>query len=270
MKEAWMTTPNYTTVVGVDAKHLDQLALVWPTWKKNKPSILNHPMVVFRDTDQVTVDDVRKVVQHNDLTICGWPPKDVEYTSENNDKWNNTQRYKMLAGFVYVPAHFVQTPYWLKLDTDVVAMSNDDWIDPNWFKDDPAIVSHPWGFTRPANQMLKIDAWVNNNLDVLDAYHNTKPLNLLPKNRDSDRVCHKRIISWCAFFNTAFNKRCAEDAFTTLGNYHLPVPSQDSYLFYATQRQNKPVIRTSMKKLGWQVWATRYNIQNAVKKAMEQ
>ena len=153
----------YTLVCGADNKHLHQLAYTWPTWKKHKPDLLNVPMIVFRDKDQITDKDVRGVIDHPDLYVYPWPMGDVSYGDSSGEKWTNPQRVKMLTGFVYISSMYVKTKYWLKLDTDVVATGHPHWIDWDWFKDDPAIICHRWGFTRPPKQMLEIDAWVSVN-----------------------------------------------------------------------------------------------------------
>ena len=146
---------NYTTVVGVDAHHLEQLALTWPTWRRHKPSLLDHPMVVFYDTSQLTEAAVCGVVDHPYLKVIPWPLGDAEYlVGDGEDRWSGAQRYKMLAGFVYVPAAYVETDYWLKIDTDTIALGQDDWIDPSWFEGKPAIVSQKWGFTK-----RKLSSW---------------------------------------------------------------------------------------------------------------
>ena len=263
-----MSIPDFTTVCGVDSKHLEQLLTVWPTWKRHKPGLLEQPMLIFFNHSQLTSHQVHSAIDHPDLLAVGWPPVDAVYEGNPDDKWTHPRRYMMLAGFVYVTAYLVTTPYWLKLDTDVVATGNDDWIDPSWFVDDPAIISHPWSFTKPPDQILQLDKWVDGGGEKLAELKNYPALNLVPK-PGSDRVGHRRIISWCAFFNTGFTKMCATMAATTCGSYKLPVPSQDGFMFYVAKRMEKNIIRTSMKKRGWQQWLTMGNIQRSAKEALE-
>ncbi|MBD3404678.1 MAG: hypothetical protein GF411_00915 [Candidatus Lokiarchaeota archaeon] len=264
-----MKVPDFTIVCGVDKKHLEQLELVWPTWKKNKPSLLNHPMVIFYDASdfnrcrQVCYSDI---IDHPNLTYTIWPPEHVYYPGDPNDKWTNPQRYKMLAGFVYV-SRLIETPYMLKLDTDVVASGFDEWIDPGWFEDEPAIVSHRWNFTKPRDQMLTLDRWASDCRDNLPEFENTNPLNLKP-HPDKDRLGHKRIISWCSFWNVSFVRMCSSMAGRTCGSYRMPVPSQDGFLWYCAKRLNKGIVRTNMKGRGWQQWMTMRNIRNHVEGAM--
>ena len=252
---------DYTLVVGVDKKHLEQLRYTWPTWRRHKPSLLKVPMVVFYDWNQLMEWEVREVVDHPRLTLVAWQVCVKNYRRNGEQtKWNNPQRCKMLAGFVHVPPVTVITRYWLKLDTDTVATGVDDWIDPGWFDDNPAIISQPWGFTKPPDQMLKLDGWVERCAKDLPMLSRCAPLDLRP-NEGSSRVRHHRIISWCAFFHTRFTARAAGWAAKTMGAGMLPVPSQDGFLFYVAKRLGLGIVRTSMKKRGWHHWSTMINIR---------
>jgi len=261
-----MEIPDYTLLVAVDAKHLKQLAMTWPTWRRHKPSLLDREMVAVFDREQLSSNDVYAVVDHPRLRTTYWPPLSVTYEG-GDDKWTNSQRYKMLAAFVYASRH-VTTPYYLKLDTDVVATGMDDWIDPQWFEDWPAIVSAPWSFTKPPDQMLKLDGWVEDCKDKLGALASQPALNLVP-NPGSERLGHKRIISFCAFFNTGFSKQCADWAEQTCGKGKLPVPSQDGFLFYAAKRLQLGIIRPQMKARGFAHWSTDSNVRRAAEEAMQ-
>ncbi len=255
-------------VVGVDRRHLRQLSWTWPTWRRHKPALLANPMVVFHDREQVTNDEIRSVVDHPDLTTAEWPPPGVTY-SGGDDKFSDAQRHRMLAGFVHVPAAVVKTPWWLKLDTDVVATGRDDWIDPAWFAGDerPVIISHPWGFTKPPDQVIRLDEWAEYNKGKVWHLDNSEPLRMKPE-PGADRLSHPRIISWCAIFNTSFTRQAADIAQRTCGPYQLPVPSQDGYLFYLAKRLGYRIERHSMKKLGWQHWSTDGNVRKYSEEAM--
>lgn len=249
---------DYTLVLGVDPKHLYQLSFVWPTWIRFKPSLLKHPVIVF--ADELRPESVRKQMTHPDLKVIEWPPKHVVYEGDESVKWYNPQRYKMLAGFVHVPAMHVHTTYWLKLDTDTVATGVDSWIDRRWFDGSPAIISQGWHYTKPPDQMQRLDAWA--------ARHNlfpyTEPLGLIPRPNE-DKVRHKRIISWCALFNTRSTQMAAQDANLTCGDFRLPVPSQDGYLWYHATRSGRDVKRVDMKARGWKHCSNTRSIMDAIK-----
>ncbi len=254
---------DYTTVVGVDERHLRQLAMTWPTWRKNKPSLLCHPMVAFIDRDQVTPEEVAGVVDHPYLKIVLWPAVGVAFSGNSEDKWTNPQRHKMLAGFIHVPASFVKTPWWLKLDCDVIATSKDDWIDEQWFEGNPAIVSQPWNFTKPPGQMLQLDEWAEENKMNFPI----PPLNMVPT-PGADRIGHKRIISNIAFFNSGFTGVCSDICSHSCGFCQIPVPSQDGTMWYLAKRMGRGIVRVQMKSLGWQVWSTEGNIRKYSEEAM--
>ncbi len=258
--------PDFTIVVGVDAKHLDQLRLTWPTWRKHKPSLQNKPIIVFYDHEQVNPEHIRLIVDHPFLRLLSWPPAGIEYEGTSGDKWTDPQRHKMLAGFVHVP-YYIETPYWLKLDTDTIASGMDDWIDKKWFEDDPAIIAHRWSFTKPADQILKLDDWVRRN-PGLSWLNSKSDLRLKPK-PDSDRIGHKRVISWCGFFNTGFTQWCSRWAARTCGKYKLPVPSQDGFHWYCATRLGLPIKRINAKNKGWVHRSSKKGILEAVNEAMK-
>jgi len=246
---------EYTTVLGVDRKHLCQLKLAWPNWCEQKPSILKNRLVIFYDAgepvDLALRRDILKIVEeHPFFTLIPWG-HGTQYQGEVGSRWHDPQRHKMLAGFVHVPAAYVSTPYWLKLDLDTIADGMDDWVDPKWFENSPAIIAHPWGYTKPANQMLLLDEWSVRHHQVLSDDFVEPRLNLVPKSESSGMVKHRRIISWCGFFDTNFTRRAASSADITEGYRQIPVPSQDGYLWYYATRCGLPVLRVNMKSRGW-------------------
>lgn len=263
-------TIDYTTVLGVDAKHLEQLSHTWPTWIKYKPELLHKPLVVFYDPTQVMPYQILEVVSHLNVELIEWHNTASRYCATDQTNWKeNTQRYMMLAGFVHVPAQHVKTKYWLKIDTDTIATAPGPWYDDDWFTDDPAIVAQKWGFTKPPRQMLDLDEWASKLL--VSAAPNSivsPPLNLVPK-VGAGRVSHPRIISWCGFFNTEFTKEIAEYASSTIGPGLLPVQSQDGFMWYCAERLQRGVKRVNFKSRGWLHRSTMDNVKNESAKAME-
>ena len=262
--------PNWTLLIGLDSKHFEQLKLVIPTWKKYKPSLFEKKWVVFHD-DSVNVNEIHAFLLYYGIKgyyLCSWPPEGVEYDGDPNSKWTQPQRSKMLSGFVHIAAEYVKTPYWLKIDTDSTASGNDDWIEPYWFENDPAIISHPWGFSKPANQMMELDKWVENNPDKLSALRDHPPLRLEP-NQGSSRLRHKRIISWVGFFNTHFTEICSCYAEMTCGIGKLPVNSQDGFMWYVAKRFECGIVRANMKSRGFVHRSSMRGIQQAVEEAMK-
>ena len=264
-----MSIPDYTVVLGVDASHIIHLKTVFPNWLEKKPSTFKDKLVVvFYDghgyDDCPYFNDLLDIVSiHRQTLLMPWPHRGVKYESDPTSRFGRAQRYKMLSGFVHVPAAVVETEYWLKLDLDVVATGNDRWIDERWFDGNPAIVSSPWSYTKPANQMLKLDQWVDVNKDYLPEMHGRPPLNLRPR-PGSDLVKHPRIISWCSFFQTSFTKLCSTSAEATCGTGKLPAPSQDGFMWYVARRLGLGIVTTRMKAFGWSHCSGLSSVRNAV------
>lgn len=264
----------YTLVLGVDEKHLQQLKIVLPSWRKHKPSLFKHPWIIFYDVGQLLSVAISEVIHQRDidkeLKIIQWPPHGIElYEGDPNNKFSNPQRYRMLSGFVHVAAKHVETPYFLKIDTDTIASDMDDWIDESLFENDPAIISQKWHYSKPANQMLELDQWAEDNkLALSSCFGNTEPLNLVP-NPGSSMVKHERIISWVGFFNTEFCKLCSKVCEDTCGVGKLPVPSQDGVHFYLAKRGGFKIVRTNFKSRGWIHRSSMKGIREAVQEAMK-
>ena len=161
-----------------------------------------------------------------------------------------TQREKMLSGFIHVPARMVKTPWFLKLDTDAVRTDKTKpWILSEWFEPDEdgkynAFIGSRWGYTKPADQMSEPDNWADN-IEGL-AHH---PRLNLPYDPDGRTCRHPggRLASWITFFNTEWNWQCSSHC--VFG--HIPVPSEDGFHFYCAKRANCRYTLTSFKRRGW-------------------
>jgi len=268
---------DFTIVLGVDEKHLSQLRMTIATWVKHKPSLFEKRWIVFYD-DSVKCKDILELFSTYAIKryhVLEWPPEGVKYKGDPNSKWTRQQRVKMLSGFIHIAAQHVKTPYWLKIDTDVVASGGpDDWIEEHWFDDDPAIVSQRWSYTKPGNQMMELDKWFDHNYNVIthqeEMYNKneTGPLNLIP-NEGSSLVSHKRIISWVGFFNTSFTRFCSKVCEHTCGIGKMPCPSQDGTVFYLAKRGDFGILRVNMKRKGWSQNPNTRKLRSSVDKIME-
>lgn len=246
-----------TLVVVLDAAHLGQWRVSWPTWAKHRPELLEWPLLVVLDGQQLPEPDLR-FVQHPNMQITQWNGK----VGDAPDCFWGTQREKMLSAFVHVPARHVQTEYYLKLDTDVVAMErNDDWVQQKWFENDPVYVGKGWGYTKPPWHMSTMDDWGNWHREV--RHH--PPLNLKPT--ESGKIIrHKpnRMISWCMFAKTEWTAHIASYCdFPT-----LPIPSQDNFIWYMAERMRETCMTTNMKKFGWSWQSRMKNIRAKAEEAM--
>jgi len=224
-------------VLGVDRRHCEELRWVWPTWMRFKPELREMPAVVFHDVTQVRADTLSFLREHPNVRLVPW---------ELPNAWN--QRERMLTGFVQVPAREVTTPWYLKLDTDVIATGPGEWIKPEWFEPDaagetPVFISSKWGYTKPRYVMDLLDDW-GDNIPLLAG----KPRLNLPYSSKDKRLKHRRIISWLFFGRTDWTR---EIAALTPADGRLPYPSQDSFLFYCAARLGKRHVRVGMADYQW-------------------
>jgi hypothetical protein len=228
---------DFTTVVAVDDEHLDELRLVWPTWRRNRPQIMAQPLLLICDGCRPLAEWKTRLsfVDHRDQRLVAWNAAGLD------------QRAKMLNGLVHGPATFVTTPWYLKLDTDAVAVWPDEWICDEWFLADeaghtPVFVASPWGYSKPSDVIQRLDDWADSIPDL-----NPHARLNIPPGQEAGRVWHPRIISWCFFGDTAWTRRM-----WALCEGRLPVPSQDTFLWYCAARSGQFFRRVSMKALGWQ------------------
>ncbi|MCX6854904.1 MAG: class I SAM-dependent methyltransferase [Verrucomicrobia bacterium] len=232
-----MKLADITLVLGVDAKHLKELRLVWPNWMQYKPELRVMPCVVFYDEEQVQPHEMTFLRDHPALRLVPWSLPNAR-----------TQREKMLTGFIQVPAREVQTPWYLKIDTDVVATEKHDWIKDEWFEPNekgelPVFISSPWGYSSPRYVMDVLDDWADG-VPMLAS----KPRLNLPYSSKSSKIKHERIISWLFFARTDWTR---EMAAVSAKDGRLPVPSQDTFLFYCAERLGNLYRRIQMTDFGW-------------------
>ena len=135
----------------------------------------------------------------------------------------------------------------MKIDTDVIAYPHEvqgirqEWFDAGPDGRYPAYVAPRWGYTKPADQMEKLDRWSETKTGFT-----TEPLNL-PYEPGARRCGHSRMCSWLSFYQTDFTNACA--AF--LDEFEMPVPSQDGFHWYMGARMCVYWLQTNMKRQGW-------------------
>lgn len=232
-----MKNGDITLVLGVDGAHREQLRWTWPTWQRFKPELCEMPCVVFYDQGQLRPADLDFLRSHPNLRTVPW---------DLPNAWH--QREKMLTGFIHVPAREVATPWYLKLDTDVVATGAGEWIMPEWFMPDeagelPVFISSKWGYSKPRFVMDLLDHWG----DRIPALRD-KPRLDIPYSSTDDKVRHSRVASWLFFGSTDWTREVA--AFTTADG-RLPYPSQDSFMFYCAARLRRRYVRVRMGAYQW-------------------
>lgn len=227
-----MNLNDITLVIAVDKRHLAESFFTWPTWMKFKPELKSMKKIIIYDRTQL---------QQSDLVM--YEGGDVRYIPWHMDGVD--QREKMLTSLVKIPANEVTTKWYLKLDVDAIATKDGQWIKDEWFEprngEFPVYVSHRWTFSKPADILFRLDNWG----DTVNEIKQCKRLDI-PFDPQSSRVASKRIISWCFFGNTEWTK-----FINGLCGERLPVPSQDTLLYYCATRLKKHTVATNMKNLGW-------------------
>lgn len=232
-----MNVADITLVLGVDARHLEELRWVWPSWMQHKPELRNMPAIVFYDASQVHPGQAGFV--DRDLSVR-WVPWEMPSA--------RSQREKMLSGFVHIPATEVKTPWYLKLDTDVLATGAGTWLKPQWMQpdergDNACFVSSAWGYGKPRYLIDLYDDWGDSVVELREF-----PRLNIPYSSTARRVYHRRIISWFFLGNTEWTRQVAGFIDAT---QRLPYPSHDTYMFYCAARTKKRMIIERMKRFHW-------------------
>lgn len=241
MRQSMRGIPEFTTLVAVDAEHLEELRISAETWRVNRPEIWRNPMLVVCDDATATTASYSRELASSSLhpsatfiSAHAAFPTGCIYGS---------QREKMLTALVFA-ARLISTKWYLKLDCDTLAAPapTGRWIEPEWFIDPKtALIAGRWGYTKPADAIQRLDDWGDTVSEI--ARH---PRLDLPREVGAKLVRHKRIISYAMFGNTEWTRRMA-----ALAGNRLPVPSQDTYLGYCAERTGVPYWRVRLADYGW-------------------
>jgi hypothetical protein len=146
----------------------------------------------------------------------------------------------MLWSFV-AAADYIQTPYYLKLDTDVIAREPSQWYSDWWFKRNYSFIAPRWGYTKPANAIEQLEAWANRiklGEELVDPGFA----------RHGDRVMHKRITSWMFFGQTNWTRSMAAIA----AKHPPPIYSHDTFLWFCAVRTGAHFMPISARGNGWE------------------
>lgn len=220
---------DITLILVVDARHLNELKYTWPTWMKFKPELVDIKKIVVYDKTQLTLDKLT-IFNGYDVRLIPWNIEGVD------------QREKMLTAFVKVPATEVDTKWYLKLDADTIATGPGKLLDEQWFKNDPVYIGQRWTFSKPADVLYRLDNWG----DMIPELAKFKRLDI-PFDPKASRVRSRRITSWCFFGRTDWTRKI-----WGLCNGRLPVPSQDTLMYYCAARTGEHTMRVDLKSHGWE------------------
>ncbi len=252
-----MNLNDLTIIVAVDKEYLRKFNVVFDTWMRHKKDMKGCKLMLVYDDNMigkatskeefieqcfVTEEGRTLFVTAIALGLTGLTKLSLVPWSMPNAA---NQREKMLTGLVFAAAENITTPWYVKIDADTIATNPDKWIDDSWFKPvngmSPAFISNPWGYTKPVDAIDRLEAWSKTVPELADL----PPVG--PFTKGNTKVFHDRIISWLFFGNTEWTKKCV----SFLTEKRLPVPSQDTFLWYCAEKMKQPYHRVSFKKRGW-------------------
>lgn len=232
---------EFTLVSAVTPDYLPKLRLTYQTWARKK-QFRGRELIIFCSGFNNPLEEIDLGGQDFKLRVIPWEMK--EY---------HTKRELILSSFVLGSAVAVSSPYWVKLDCDVVFTSDRDIFGDNDFDYD--LSSQRWGYTKPAYWIDELNKWAES-LDLPG-----EPL-LLEKNFNLKSIGHKRIISRVCLHKSDFVKECAE-----IAGDRLPIPSHDTYLWYMAERlPHRRWKASNLMKSGWSHRCTTGGVKAELKK----
>jgi len=228
---------DVTVLVALDYEHLGELELAWPLWAAHRPEIMEHQILFLcdgRESPGWWNRKISPVVQHPYMRVV--PVDPIPGVS---------QRHLMLSAFVCEASQALRTPFWIKIDTDAASVERRPLYEQEWLqamRDDGVVfVASPWSYTKTQQNWRDLQAWAATKPELRD-----KP-EVPGTFGNKDRVHHKRIISFVMLGRTDFLQQCRE----LVGGPFLPIPSQDTVLWYLAHRLGLPYKRERMTRYGW-------------------
>ena len=226
---------DITVVTAVDKNHIERLESTLPTWIKLKK--LTCPIFVFAhevDPSKTSISEFKNV------KIIPWNIQGVE-----------TQRERMLSAFLFGVAEHVKTDFWLKLDSDTIALNDDDkWLNPSFFNYD--MVGQKWGYTKPGSMVPRIDHWLDGLYHIggiKNFYGVDGSYVLVGDDKKPEKLKYQasRVISWIRFTRTSMIRDIAECC-----HYgRMPVPSEDTLVWRWCDKIGLKWDRHDFKQYGW-------------------
>lgn len=231
------SVPPMTLVVGLQKEDLDVWPFTWETWKANKPWVTNLPLLVIHPPEL-------KLSKEQFTFLNDHPQFELRPSSIRGP---GCAKKRMQSSFVKIPAQYVSTPWYLKLDPKAIAVNQRPWIGDNWFAPSesscyPAFISCPWGYAKPLDAIERLNAWADKT-PQLAQYPSVE----IPFSPDDDRVRFPTINSWCFFGRTDWTKEIAE--FTP---DELPHRDHSIFMHYCALRRRDYFVRVQLKDFGWE------------------
>jgi hypothetical protein len=257
---------DLTVVVGLDHTTLEQWRISLPNLAMFRPALFYKPWVIFYDWRRLNGNAIVDVIEHNGLDrsphirLHPWPPSGID------DAQYPTQRARMLTGFVYAVRE-VKTAWWMKIDTDVLAVGNTkQWLETQWFRRGGGrsrrynvMIAPSWGYTKVkgvlADRQLphatrSANIWAETLETFGDKAFDTPRLGL-SRHVVGNKITMSRTCSWVSYYRTSWTLRVAELAERLVGPCQLPIPSQDTYHWYCAERGQERYLKANQKRRQW-------------------
>lgn len=247
-------TKSVTVVVGLDEATIRQFVVSSPTWLKFHPELYKCEWLVFFDgRTSWTSKDLRAKLGY----LLPDHAQVVPWAAESSRVEYETQRERMVTGFVFMPAIYCATDYWLKLDTDAIAVDDSAPVwEESWFERDasgrsPVIIASPWGYTKAKGGGGSIEDWARSLEEAGDLLTGCPRLGL-DQHIAGKKIKLGRICSWMALFDRSWTAHAAAHAqVVSGGRCRLPVPSEDTWHWYYAARRGDRIERVRFGRRGW-------------------
>lgn len=242
-----------TIVLAVDARGIEQLCHTIPTWQKHRYEMWDMKWLVMFDSSQVSVPKLDNLFCQFDLdpTLIEWSPQ----------RQYETQREKMLTSFVTYAPGIVDTKWWCKVDTDAYALRRSDsapWIERGLLQPkyscEPAWLASSWSYTKAKGGGGTIQDWARK-LEEFGDHLTGEPRLELERRISGSRINYPRMASWVSIYQTHWTKWLMRRCKVCYGEFKLPVPSQDTTVWYAGAR-------TGTYHCSKRLWAKRHGWGN--------
>ena len=227
---------DITIVTAVNRKYADKFIDNYNAWRET-PGLREQNFLIFYHPDCIDYIKSHPKWKH--------PPGKIKtYQRTRMVEWslpaaNGNIREEMLSAFILGTAKEAKTKYWMKLDGDCSPVAPFEWPDYQSY----GICAHGWGFTKQKGDPDTSRHWLNRLDDWAEPFTGKR---IFPKIYDpinEKRVRHKRFCSFCYIEETRLSKEVASKC-----NGRLPIPSQDTTMWYYATVMGEPVLLTNFKQ----------------------
>jgi len=242
---------EFTAVVALDADTLPQFRASWPTWRRQKPALVDlnwlfivdaraHPGGWWRrELDILSVPPYR-------LVLWAWPQADdddvmdVRAGADGRAAGPPTQHERMQTALLRIPPACCRSTHWIVLDPAAVATGPQSWLDPAWFGrlEHPVLVGSP-GEPRD-DELANLTAWADHHRDTI-----LRPP-VLQKGQVPPKPCPP-LADWLMVVEAGFGRLASQ-----LCRGRLPGARWGSYLWFLANRLGATVRPVEWEKVGWQ------------------